>query len=55
VTVAKFDPALSAEYLRKRFGEAIWESPLAEHLDPGAWGTAVDALVERLLTEVGCE
>jgi hypothetical protein len=49
------DPACSAEYLRKRFDEAIWESPLAGHLDPDVWGSVVDALVERLLIEAGVE
>lgn len=49
------DPACSAGYLRARFAEAIWESPLAEHVDPSVWDAAVDALVERLLGEMGAE
>lgn len=50
-----FEPRINGEYLRKRFSEAVWESPLTEHLDPDVWDTVVDRLVERLLIEVGCE
>ncbi|WP_369147063.1 hypothetical protein [Streptomyces sp. R44] len=41
---------MSIEYLRKRFEERIWESPLAAHLD-GDTDTTVAALVEGLLIE----
>jgi hypothetical protein len=53
-----FDPACNAEYLRKRFDEAIWESPimrLLDVMDPDELDPLVTALVERLLIEMGAE
>ncbi|WP_223772967.1 hypothetical protein [Streptomyces sp. 135] len=51
-----FDPAVNAEYLRKRFDEAVWESPLApllHDLDEDDSQAMVAVLVTRLLVEVG--
>jgi hypothetical protein len=48
------DPACSAEYLRKRFGERIWDSPFAEYLYTLTEADAdqvVDNLVQGLLIE----
>lgn len=53
-----FDPAANAEYLRKRFEEAIWESHLAIRffdLYEGDPQGLVNGLVDRLLVEVGAE
>jgi hypothetical protein len=50
-----FDPRVNGEYLRKRFGEAIWESPLMYHVDADEVDPLVDALVDRLLIEMGAE
>lgn len=52
------NPACSADYLRKRFSEAIWESQLTallDKMDPEDLDAVIDALVERLLTEAGVE
>jgi hypothetical protein len=45
----------SAGYLRKRFSEAVWESPITDHLDPDVWDSAVESLVQRLLIEAGVD
>jgi hypothetical protein len=51
------DPCVSAEYLRKRFTERVWESgALSSHLHtlPEDYANAiVDYLVDGLLIEVG--
>jgi hypothetical protein len=50
------NPACGADYLRKRFAEAIWESDLVEfhkHADPEEVDVLVMALAERLLIEAG--
>lgn len=54
------DPACSTAYLRKRFSERIWDSPLmvdalAKVDLPEALDPLVDALVEGLLIEMGAE
>ena len=52
------DPACSADYLRKRFSERIWDSPilrLLDVMDPDELDPLVDALVEGLLIEMGCD
>jgi hypothetical protein len=53
-----FDPACSAEYLRKRFSERIWDSEIAALLhmlpEPAA-DEMVTRLVEGLLIEMGAE
>lgn len=53
-----FCPRINGSYLRKRFDESLWESPLGDYL-----GTLPEAeapriarvLVDRLLMEVGAE
>jgi len=53
-----FCPRINGSYLRKRFDESLWESPLSEYL-----GTLTELeadritrdLVARLLMEVGAE
>lgn len=50
--------ALSADYLRKRFSERIWDSPLLRLLDvmdPDQLDPLVDDLVVGLLIEIGAE
>lgn len=52
------DPACSTAYLRKRFSERIWDSPLLglhKHIDPEYLDSLVDVLVEGLLIEMGAE
>lgn len=52
------DPACSAEYLRKRFAERIWDSEIAavlRMLPEMAAEEMVSRLVEGLLIECGAE
>lgn len=49
------DPSVSVEYLRKRFAERIWDSPimrLLDVMDPEELDPLVTALVEGLLIEI---
>ncbi|MGI5408190.1 hypothetical protein ACQEV9_15485 [Streptomyces chartreusis] len=53
-----FEPALSGEYLAKRFGEALWESPLGAYLNtlPEVEADRIESgLVARLLIEIGID